>query len=166
MLQTNDLTSNSFNIEKVNNIKILLVRAKKELSYAKFISTNTDDYFIFISYEEHFNNLYEQLNIIESNKIIRSNDKINKWQFFLGALGIALGGYYGYTGATSSSQEKSDTNIVNNLEAINNQTEVLKKLNIKSNDNNKQIKAIYKEVKLIRDKNITCYECNKLQENK
>lgn len=122
-LEDDKIEDNSFDIEELSNLKFYLLKAKNEMSYAKFISQQSDNYEKMISYENNLNNLYENLSILESKKIINSNNKINKWQFFLSFLGISLGilgFYYGYNGATSQSQSKVISQIMENKSYIDN----------------------------------------------
>ena len=159
-LEDGKIEDNSFDIEELSNLKFYILKAKNEMNYAKFISQDNDEHEKMISYENNLNNLCEQLSIFESKKIINSNNKINKWQFFLSLLGISLGilgFYYGYNGATSQSQNNVTAKIIENKSYIDSN---FNSLNIKTVTLHKDIIVNQKTLKNI-EKN--CKKLQKLQ---
>lgn len=96
-----------YKIDNINSLKILLLKAKNELNFAKFISKQDINFEKFISFQNSFEDLYNKLSIFETNKIIKTNDNINKWQFVLAFLGIILGvvgALFGFQGASEKLQ--------------------------------------------------------------
>lgn len=160
-LEDKSIEDNSFDIDELSNLKEYILKAKNEIAYAKFISKDSDKYALLVSYENNINNLYERLNIIESKKIISSNDKINKWQFFLALLGICLGIvgiYYGYSGATSKNQEVFKTQLSLQTDTI--------KQNHKNTDEKisnlqNEVTKNQKEIQLVQIK-IEDFNCTKI----
>jgi hypothetical protein len=114
VLEEFKVNTENFEIVSIINQKKLLIKLKEELLYAFFLAKDTDYLSIFTTIEKKIEILYKKLELVESAKLFKVNDIINRWQFFLGLLGILLGTggiYYGFYGATGSSQQIVLNNI-------------------------------------------------------
>lgn len=108
-LLSTTLEKYDYQIDMLSNLKNLILKAKNELNFAKFLSKQELEYEQFLSIEKSLDNFYNRLTVLETNKIIRTNDNINKWQFILAILGLILGligTYFGFYGATESLQNE------------------------------------------------------------
>jgi len=161
VLEEFELDTENFKIDSIINQKRLLIKLKGELLYAFFLAKDTDYLSVFITIEKKIEILYKKLELSESGKLFKVNNTINRWQFFLGVLGILLGTggiYYGFYGATSSSQKEVLNNINQFSEKIIVTTKKLETMNSeivnlqeKLKSNGKVMKKTFLEINLLHD---------------